>query len=101
LFVDVYVDDLFINRNNNDLILRQKNRLFDSFDVTDLGTLHYFLGLQVLLLCDAFFISHSNNVMDLLTHFKMVDCNPYATPFQSGVKLAKTCQTPAVNPTLY
>jgi hypothetical protein len=39
--------------------------------------------------------------MDILTHFKMVDCNTYSTPFQSGVKLTKICQTPAVDVTLY
>jgi hypothetical protein len=97
----VYVDDLLITRNNNDLILRLKKQLVDSFDMTDLGTLHYFLGLQVLPLCDGFFISQSKYVMDLLTCFNMVDCKPCATPFQSGVKLTKTYQTPVVDATLY
>jgi hypothetical protein len=53
----VYVYDLLITINNNDFILRWKKQLVDSFDMTDLGTLHYFLGLQVLPLCDGFFIS--------------------------------------------
>jgi hypothetical protein len=69
--------------------------------MTDLSTVHYFLGLQVLPLCDGFFISQSKYVMDLLTRFKMVDCKPCATPFQSRVKLTKTCQTPVVDATLY
>jgi hypothetical protein len=101
LIVVVYVDDLVITGNNIDLILRLKKQLVDSFDMTDLGTLHYFLGLQVLPLCDGFFISQSKYVMDLLTHFKMEYCKPCATPFQSGVKLTKTCQTPKVDATLY
>jgi hypothetical protein len=49
--------------------------------MTYLGTLHYFLGLQVLPLCDGFFISQSKYVMDILTHFKMGDCNPHAILF--------------------
>jgi hypothetical protein len=53
----VYVNDLLITCNNNDPILRLKKQLVDSFDMIDLGTLHYFLGIQVLPLCDAFFIS--------------------------------------------
>jgi hypothetical protein len=77
----VYVDDLLIVANNNDLILRLKKHLVGSFDKIDLGTLHYFLGLQVLPLCDGFFISHSKYVMDLLTCFKMFDCKPSATHF--------------------
>jgi hypothetical protein len=101
LIVVVYVDDLVITGNNTDLILRLKKQLVDSFDMIDLGTLHYFLGLQVLPLCDGFFISQSKYVMDLLTRFKMADCKPCATPFQSGVKLTKTCQTPTVDAAIH
>ena len=39
--------------------------------------------------------------MDLLTCFKVEYCNPYATPFQYGVKMSKTYQSPKVNATLY
>jgi hypothetical protein len=101
LIVSVYVDDLIITINNNDLILILKKQLANSFDMTDLDTLYYFLGLQVLPLCDVFFISQSKYVMDLLTHFKMADCKLCATPFQYVVKLTKTCQTPSVDATLY
>jgi hypothetical protein len=73
----VYVYDLVITGNNNDLILRLNKQLGDPFDMTDLGTLHYFLGVQVLPLCDGFFISQSKYVMDLLTIFKMANCKPY------------------------
>jgi hypothetical protein len=101
LIVVVYVYDLFITGNIIALILRMKNQLVDSFDMTDLSTLHCFLGLQVLPLCDDLFISQSKCVMDILTSFKMVDCKPCATPFQSILKLTKTCQTPQVDATLY
>ena len=69
--------------------------------MTNLGTLHYILGLQVLPLCDEFFISQSKYMMNFLTHFKLDDCNPCATHFQFGVKLTETCQTPQVDATLY
>jgi hypothetical protein len=98
LIVFIYVDDIRIIGNNNYLILRLKKQLVDSFDVKDLGTLHYFLGLQVLPLCDIFFIYLSKYVMDMLTHFNMVSC---ATPFQSVLNITKICQTPTVDATLY
>jgi hypothetical protein len=97
----VYVDGVVIIGNTIDLILRLKKQLATSFDMTYLGILHYFLGLQVLPLCHGFFISQSEYVMDLLTCFKMVDFKPRATSFQSGFKLTKTCQTPKVDATLY
>jgi hypothetical protein len=101
LIIVVYVDDLLITGNNNYLILRLKKQLVDSFDMIDFNTLHYFLGLQLLPLCDGFFISQSKYVMVILTHFKMDDCNLYDAPFQSGVNLTKTCQTPKIDATLY
>jgi hypothetical protein len=97
----VYVYELLTTDNNNDLILRLKKQLVDSFDMTNLGTLHYFWGLQVFPPCDGFFISHSKYVMDMLTRFKKVYFKPFATPFQSRVKLMKTYQTPAIDATLY
>jgi hypothetical protein len=60
LIVDVYVNDLLITSNHIDLILRLKHQLVDSFDMTDLGTLHYFLGLQVLPPCDGFLFLNQN-----------------------------------------
>jgi len=101
LIVVLCVDDNFITGNNIDLILRLKKQLSHSFDMTDLGTMHYFLGLQVLPLCDGFFISQSKYVMDLSKCFNMADCKPCATPFQSRVNLTKTCQTPKIDATLY
>jgi hypothetical protein len=101
LIVVVYLDDLLITGNNKDLILRLKKQLADSFDMKDLGTLHFFGGLQLLPLCDVFFISQYKYVMDILTHFKMDDYNPCAIPFQSRVNLTKTCQTPKVDGTCY
>jgi hypothetical protein len=57
LIVSIHLYDLLITDNNNDLILRLKKQLVDSFDMEDLGTLHYFLGLKVLPLSDGFLIS--------------------------------------------
>jgi hypothetical protein len=66
--------------------------------MTNLGILHYFLGLQVLSMSGGFFISQ---YMDILTNFKMAYCKPCGTPFQSGFKLRKKFQTFKVDATLY
>ena len=52
LIVVVYVDDLVLIGNKPDLILTLKSQLADTFEMTDLGILHFFLGLQVLPLLD-------------------------------------------------
>jgi hypothetical protein len=43
----VYVDDLIITGSSDDLIQEEKDSLCKSFDMTDLGLLHYCLGIEV------------------------------------------------------
>eukprot|EP00253_Pinus_taeda_P020882 PITA_20882 len=44
----LYVDDLILTGSDPNLINHVKSRLKKKFEMTDLGHLHYFLGLQVL-----------------------------------------------------
>jgi hypothetical protein len=81
LIVVVYIDDLVITGKKIDLFLRLKRQLDDTFDITYIGLWHYFLGLQVLLMFDGLFLSQSKYVLDLLHHFKIVDCKSCATSF--------------------
>ncbi len=69
--------------------------------MTDLGHLHYFLGLQVLQTKKGISLSQSKYACDLLRRFHMEDYKPTPSPFQSGVQLSTTCPTPEVDATLY
>lgn len=71
LIVVIYVDDLFSTGNNPYIIFILKGQLVDTFEMTGLGILHFFLGLRVLPLFDGLFISQSEYVLDLLKHIKM------------------------------
>ena len=69
--------------------------------MTDLGFLHYFLGLQVLQTNEGIFLSQSKYACDLLRHFHMEDSKPTLSPFYSGVNLDTTYTSPEVDATLY
>ena len=43
----VYVDDIVITGNDQDGIQRLKQHLFSHFQITDLGKLKYFLGIEI------------------------------------------------------
>ena len=43
----LYVDDLIITRSSISMIQSVQQALREQFEMTDLGLLHYFLGLQV------------------------------------------------------
>ena len=101
LIVVLYVDDLIITSNQLTLIQNLKSDLQKQFEMTDLGLLHYFLGLQIWHMVDGMFLSQSKYGIDLLAHFHISDCKSAPTPFQSGVKLIVECTTSLVDATLY
>jgi hypothetical protein len=43
----VYVDDLVLTRNSKQEIVKFKDEMKKLFKVSDLGLLHYYLGIEV------------------------------------------------------
>jgi hypothetical protein len=79
------VDDLILTGSSSSMIQSVQEALMGQFDMTDLGLLHYFLGLQVLQSSKGISIFQQKYALDLLQCFGMVDCKPAPTPFQSGL----------------
>eukprot|EP00253_Pinus_taeda_P031085 PITA_31085 len=65
----LYVDDLILTGSDPNLINHVKSSLKKKFEMTDLGHLHYFLGLQVLQSKEGIFLSQSNAEASLLVGF--------------------------------
>lgn len=65
LIVSLYVDDLIITVNDSKMIEEFEQEMMKSFDMSDLGLMHYFLGMEV---CqdDGIFISQKKYAEDLL-----------------------------------
>jgi hypothetical protein len=97
----LYVDDLILTGNDSKLLNHVKTSLKKKFEMTDVGFLHYFLGLQVLQTNEGIFLSQSKYACDLLHRFHMDDYKPTPSPFQSRVKLSATCTSSEVDATLY
>jgi hypothetical protein len=77
----LYVDDLILTRSDSKLLNHVKTSLKKKFEMTDLGFLHYFLGLQVLQTNEGIFLSQFKYACDLLRRFHMDDCKPTPSPF--------------------
>eukprot|EP00253_Pinus_taeda_P028076 PITA_28076 len=60
LILVLYVDDLILTGSDPNLINHVKSNIKKKFVMTDLGHLHYFLGLQVLQSKEGIFLSQSN-----------------------------------------
>ena len=94
LIVALHVDDLVITGNNANLILGMKKQLVDTFEMTNLGLLHFFLHIQILQMDGGIFLSQPKYALDLLKGFKMDNFKSCATPYQTGVKLSKCYDSP-------
>jgi histone deacetylase 1/2 len=69
LIFSLYIDDLVITKSNVDINLDLKKQLVDTFEMTNLGLLHLFLGIQVLHMDDGIFISQPKYVWNILEKF--------------------------------
>ncbi|KAL6203687.1 hypothetical protein ACLB2K_027387 [Fragaria x ananassa] len=58
------------------------------FDMTDLGMMHYFLGIEVVQSDAGIFIKQKKYAQEVLEKFEMKGCNSVATPAEPGLKLA-------------
>ena len=79
VIIVLYVDDLIITRNNEDHIKKVKGELQPSFKMTDLGTLHYYFGVEVTQRPNNIFLSQTKYATDLLKKFGMEECKPSLT----------------------
>lgn len=55
--------------------------------MTDLGDLHYYLGIEATQHPKYIFISQKKSIGELLNRFGMVECNPLSTPNEQKLKL--------------
>jgi hypothetical protein len=62
----VYVDDLVITGNTPSFLTHVIHQLGIQFSLKDLGTLHYFLGLDVIPTNNGLFLSQHQYIQDLL-----------------------------------
>ncbi|XP_057835752.2 uncharacterized mitochondrial protein AtMg00810-like [Cryptomeria japonica] len=97
----IYVDDLIITDSSASLIQGIKQSLCQSFDMTDLGLMHYCPGVEVWQQPSGIFISQSKYVRALFDKFCMQDCKNASTPTEKGLKLSAQSDSPPVDDTTY
>lgn len=75
LMVCLYMDDLIFTSNNASLVESFKQSITREFEMSELGLMSYFLGIEVVQRSDVIFISQIKYVTGILQKFKMDMCN--------------------------
>jgi hypothetical protein len=102
VYVLVYVDDIIITGNSSSFIQTITNKLHKVFALKQLGSLDYFLGIEVKAQTDgSLLLSQGKYICDLLTKTNMTGASPVSTPMVSTAKLTKTDSPNFSDPTLY
>ena len=78
-----------------------KATMMKEFEMTDLGLMKYFLGIEVKQSEKRIFICQNKYSKYLLKIFRIENCKPVPTPVATGTKLRKDDEGLDVNPTLF
>ncbi|VVA34844.1 Hypothetical predicted protein, partial [Prunus dulcis] len=89
LIVSLYVDDLIFTGNDEHLIQQFKKDMMSTYEMSDLGLLHYFLGIEVSQTENGIFISQKKYAENILKKFNLLGCKSVATPLIANEKMRK------------
>lgn len=83
------------------IVAEFKSSMLRKFEMTDMGLLHYFLGLEVKQGVDGIFLYQRKFAEDLPKKFKLTGCTPACTPMNFNEKLLANDDTGAADAKLY
>ncbi|MCH80155.1 copia-type polyprotein [Trifolium medium] len=101
LIISLYVDDLIFTGNDSEMVQKFKNSMMNTFDMTDLGRMKHFLGIEVTQNDQGIFICQQRYAKEILERFNMDKSNAVSSPIVTGSKLSKYDQGEEVNPTKF
>ena len=83
LIVGVYVDDLIVTGSSLAVIEDFKAKMAREFDMSNLGSLSSYLGIEVKQGKDFIFLSQTAYAQKVLQHAKLGECNSAFTPLEA------------------
>ncbi|GJR08094.1 ribonuclease H-like domain, reverse transcriptase, RNA-dependent DNA polymerase [Tanacetum coccineum] len=101
LIVGVYVDDLIITGTPRKEIDLFKSQMEDKFEMSDLGLLAYYLGIEVTQTGGEITIKQTGYINKILKETSMMESNDTKIPMDPGTKLVKAEDGNSVDATYY
>ncbi|KAG6495613.1 hypothetical protein ZIOFF_043439 [Zingiber officinale] len=101
ILVGVYVDDLIVTGSSIEKINKFKQQMMTEFEMSDLGLLSYYLGIEVEQQKSRILLRQSAYAKKILSQFKMTDCNSTKHPMEPKTQLHKDLEGTQVDATEY
>ncbi|GJW80054.1 retrovirus-related pol polyprotein from transposon TNT 1-94 [Tanacetum coccineum] len=101
LLVQVYVDDIIFGSTKMKLCIAFEKFMHEKFQMSSMGELTFFLGLQVKQKKDGIFISQDKYVAEILKKFGFIKVKTASTPMETQKPLLKDKDGKEVNVHMY
>ena len=101
LIVQIYVDDIIFGATNVSLCEEFAKSMHSEFEMSMMGELNFFLGLQIKQLKEGTFINQAKYIRDLLKKFNLEEVKAKNTPMGSSIKLDMDEKGKSVDQTKY
>ncbi|GJT49855.1 putative ribonuclease H-like domain-containing protein [Tanacetum coccineum] len=101
LLVQVYVDDIIFGSTRKEMCTEFEKMMHKKFQMSSMGELTFFLGLQVTQKDDGIFISQDKYVDEILKKFGFSTVKTASTPMETSKPLLKDAEAEDVDVHLY
>jgi hypothetical protein len=93
----LYVDDIVLTASLTWLLDRITASLCSEFGMTDMGSLHYFLGIAVTRDSSGMHLSQAKYTAEILDNADMTACKSATTPVDTSPKLSTSAGPPVAD----
>ena len=101
LLICLYVDDLIVTGSDVNEIEAFKSQMMSEFEMSDLGKLTYFLGMEFTEVAGGLMMHQMKYASDILKRFNIMNCNPSSSPAETNVKLVMNEEEEPAIPILF
>ncbi|GJW49873.1 retrovirus-related pol polyprotein from transposon TNT 1-94 [Tanacetum coccineum] len=101
IIVQIYVDDIIFSSTCQDMCDAFAKIMHDEFEMSMMGELNFFFGLQIKQMEDGIFFNQSKYIKEMLKKFGLEESKPIKTTMSSDTKLMKDEECESVDSTKY
>lgn len=101
LLLSLYVDDIIYSSSSVALIDQFKSEMMKTFEMSDQGTMSYFLRLKVKQVSNCIFVMQKNYIENLLQELNMKNCKLVMTSMGVNYRFQGTPTIDFTDPRMY